>query len=106
MKTVRAGSCESLASCKRTAREGAISIADVTLSFRFCRSLVSSVLGPVALKIQDLPIRERPRERLLSLGVSALSDRELIALVLRNGRRGESALDVAGKLLADFGSLE
>jgi DNA repair protein RadC len=56
--------------------------------------------------MHELPERERPRERLLSLGPEALSDRELIALVLRNGRRGESALDVAGALLVDFGSLE
>jgi DNA repair protein RadC len=60
----------------------------------------------VHLTIKDLPESERPRERLRALGSGALSDRELIALVLRNGRRGESALDVAGKLLADFGSLD
>jgi DNA repair protein RadC len=60
----------------------------------------------VRVTIKDLPERERPRERLLSLGVDALSDRELLALVLRNGRRGESALEVAGALLSEFGSLE
>jgi DNA repair protein RadC len=52
-----------------------------------------------------LPPHERPRERLAALGPDALSDRELIALVLRNGTRGESALDVASGLIAEFGSL-
>jgi DNA repair protein RadC len=53
----------------------------------------------------DLPARERPRERLLRCGPDALSDRELLALVLRHGRRGESALSLAASLLAEYGSL-
>lgn len=60
----------------------------------------------MTLRIKDVPEHERPRERLLARGVEALSERELLALVLRNGRRGESALDVAAALLAEFGSLE
>jgi DNA repair protein RadC len=67
---------------------------------------LGNVAQAVSLKIRDLPERERPRERLFSLGADALSDRELIALVLGAGRRGESALDVAAALLAEFGSLE
>ena len=55
--------------------------------------------------IQSLPEHDRPRERLWARGVEALSERELLALVLRNGRRGESALDLAGTLLAGFGGL-
>ncbi len=53
-----------------------------------------------------MPPSERPRERLGTLGVEALSDRELLALVLRNGRAGVSALDLAAELLAEFGSLQ
>ena len=53
----------------------------------------------------DLPARERPRERLLRLGPEALAERELLALVLGSGRRGESALEVAAALLAEFGGL-
>lgn len=53
----------------------------------------------------DLPARERPRERLTRLGPEALAERELLALVLGSGRRGESALDVATALLAEFGGL-
>jgi DNA repair protein RadC len=52
-----------------------------------------------------LPIQQRPRERLWSVGADALSDPELIALLLRQGRRGESALDMAATLLAEFGGL-
>lgn len=54
--------------------------------------------------IQSLPPSERPRERLLSCGVDALTDRELIALVLRNGTAGKSAIDLAAELIAEYGS--
>ena len=53
-----------------------------------------------------VPPHERPRERLLARGAEALADRELIALILRNGAPDTSALDLAGELLADYGSLE
>jgi len=59
----------------------------------------------MAVPIAALPEHERPRERLAAQGSGALSDRELLALVLRNGTRGESALDLAGGLLAEYGSL-
>lgn len=59
----------------------------------------------MAITMAALPGHERPRERLATVGPDALSDRELLALVLRNGTRGESALDLASGLLADFGSL-
>jgi DNA repair protein RadC len=57
------------------------------------------------MRIADLPARERPRERLVRLGPEALAERELLALVLGSGRRGESALDVAAALIAEFGGL-
>ncbi len=53
----------------------------------------------------DLPAHERPRERLTRCGVEALSERELLALVLRNGRAGEGALDLAASLLAEYRDL-
>lgn len=59
----------------------------------------------MAVPMAALPEHERPRERLAAQGSGALSDRELLALVLRNGIRGESALDLAGGLLAEYGSL-
>src|ERR1700730_3350593 len=51
------------------------------------------------------PMHERPRERLTAQGTQALTERELVALVLRNGAPGESVLDLAASLLAEFGSL-
>jgi DNA repair protein RadC len=55
--------------------------------------------------ITDWPADERPRERLLANGASALSDAELLALFLRVGMRGKSAVDLARDLLRHFGSL-
>lgn len=59
----------------------------------------------MTVPMADVPPHERPRERLAALGVEALSERELVALVLRHGRAGESALDLAAGLLAEYGSL-
>lgn len=59
----------------------------------------------MAVLMADVPSHERPRERLLALGTEALSDRELVALVLRNGAPGLSALDLAADLIAEYGSL-
>jgi len=53
----------------------------------------------------DLPPQERPRERLLQHGPEALSERELLAILLRSGRKGESALDLATSLLSEYGAL-
>lgn len=57
------------------------------------------------MAITDWPEDERPRERLLKQGASALSDAELLALFLRVGVRGKSAVDLARDLLSQFGSL-
>lgn len=51
-----------------------------------------------------LPLRARPRERLLADGREALSDSELLALLLRSGTTGASASDLANDLLAEFGN--
>ena len=57
------------------------------------------------MSIRDWPALERPREKLLQFGVSNLSDAELLAIVIRSGRRGLSAVDLARELLQTFGSL-
>ncbi len=57
------------------------------------------------MSIQDWPELERPREKLLALGAARLSDAELLAIFLRIGIQGKSAVDLARELLADFGSL-
>jgi DNA repair protein RadC len=59
----------------------------------------------VTMAITDWPAEERPREKLLHLGRQALSDAELLAILLRTGSRGQTAVDVARGLLNDFGSL-
>lgn len=56
--------------------------------------------------IKDLPPSERPRERLLARGPSALANQELLAIVLRTGVKSENAVAVAQRLLARFGGLE
>jgi DNA repair protein RadC len=60
---------------------------------------------PKALTIRDWPESERPREKLLERGAQALSDAELLALLLGSGIKGRSAVDLARSLLSDFGSL-
>lgn len=51
--------------------------------------------------IQDLPLDERPRERMARGGASALSDAELIALLIEPGKKGKSSLDIARELVTD-----
>jgi len=57
------------------------------------------------MAITDWPAQERPRERLLAQGPHALSDAELLAIFLRTGMSGKSAVDLARELLQSFGSL-
>lgn len=57
------------------------------------------------MAITDWPASERPREKLIELGAEALSDAELLAIFLRVGVTGKSAVDLARDLLNQFGSL-
>ncbi|MBS53400.1 MAG: hypothetical protein CMI03_11700 [Oceanospirillaceae bacterium] len=57
------------------------------------------------MAISDWPALERPREKLLIHGAHVLSDAELLAIFLRTGVKGKSAVDLARELLSDFGSL-
>lgn len=63
------------------------------MTWRFCMS------------IRDWPAAERPREKLLAHGATSLTDAELLAIFLRTGVAGCSAVDLARHLLADFGTL-
>ena len=56
--------------------------------------------------VRDLPISERPRERLLKLGSEALSAQEILALILGRGIKGESVMVTSQKLLSRFGNLK
>jgi DNA repair protein RadC len=57
------------------------------------------------LGIADWPQQERPRERLLAQGAAGLSDAELVAVCLRSGIRGKSAVDLARELIAACGGV-
>ncbi len=57
------------------------------------------------MAIRDWPAAERPREKLLQKGAAALSDAELLAIFLRTGVRGLTAVDLARQLLDSFGGL-
>lgn len=60
----------------------------------------------VMMSIKDWPEDERPREKLLQRGVGALTDAELLAIFLRVGVAGKSAVDMARDLISEFGSLQ
>ena len=57
------------------------------------------------MNISDLPLDERPREKLFAKGPDALSDAELVAILFRTGVRGRSAIDLARDVLGRCGSL-
>jgi DNA repair protein RadC len=57
------------------------------------------------LKIREMPVDERPREKLLAHGAEALSNAELIGILLRTGRVGTNVVDLARELLKKYGSL-
>jgi DNA repair protein RadC len=58
------------------------------------------------VSVKGLPPEDRPRERLLHHGAGALSSAELLAVLLRSGTRRAGVAELAGRLLAAFGSLE
>lgn len=58
------------------------------------------------MRLKDQPPTERPRERLIAHGPDALSSAELLAILLRAGYKGKTAVDVGRELLAGFGSLD
>jgi len=59
-----------------------------------------------SLRLKDQPINDRPRERLAAKGAEALSNADLIAILLRTGLKGANAVQVGQQLLNRFGSLQ
>src|SRR5512139_2042406 len=59
-----------------------------------------------SMTIHDLPVADRPRERLQRLGVEALSAQEILAVILGRGIAGESVMITAQRLLSQFGGLK
>ena len=60
---------------------------------------------PVANRLREMAVGERPQERLEKFGVGALSDTELLAMLLRSGTRGQDVLTLASRLVSEAGSL-
>jgi DNA repair protein RadC len=60
---------------------------------------------PASNRLRDTAVGERPQERLEKFGAAALSDTELLAMLLRSGTRGQDVLTLAGRLIAEAGSL-
>ena len=54
------------------------------------------------LRIKDFPKQERPRERLAKYGAESLSNSELLAILLRSGTKGDTAIDLATKILKKY----
>src|SRR3989338_627474 len=57
------------------------------------------------MSISHWPIQERPREKLLARGAEQLSDAELLAIFLRTGIKGKSAVSIAHELINHFGNI-
>jgi len=55
--------------------------------------------------IRDFPVDERPRERLINIGPESLSNQELLAILLRTGTKSESVIQLANRMLTQFGGL-
>lgn len=56
----------------------------------------------MGLRIKNLPEHERPREKLIARGVENLTDKELLAILLRTGQKGKSAIDIASNILMKY----
>jgi len=72
---------------------------------RLCRCQSACDIPVPMQTIRNWPASERPREKLLARGPAALSDAELLAIFLRTGVSGKTAVDLARELLAKFGGL-
>lgn len=59
--------------------------------------------GPVAGRLAEVPPKERPREKLLAKGAGALSDEELLAVLLGTGRAGKPVLELSRELVERYG---
>lgn len=57
------------------------------------------------LTVKELPLDDRPREKLLLRGAQSLSDAELVAILLRTGKKGKSVIDIARELISRDGNL-
>jgi DNA repair protein RadC len=55
------------------------------------------------MKIKDISLNNRPRERMMFDGINSLSDSEILAIILQNGSYGENVIDLSNKIISKFG---
>jgi DNA repair protein RadC len=67
---------------------------------------LQSLAKEIAVKVKELPIDDRPREKLRLRGVQSLTDTELVAILLRTGTKGKSVIQVAQDLIQKVGGLD
>ena len=60
----------------------------------------------MAVRIKDIPVYDRPIERLINDGVDKLNNEELLAIILKSGYHGASSKDIANILLSEVGSIK
>ena len=60
----------------------------------------------MSVKLKELPVLERPRERLINVGVENLSDEELLAIILKTGSKEMSVKELSSYILSSFGGIE
>ena len=58
------------------------------------------------VRIKDLPVEQRPREKLLKDGAEILSDAELLAILIGTGTKDKSAIDLANEIIVKYGSFK
>ena len=58
------------------------------------------------MKVKDLPVQERPRERLQKVGVENLSNEELLSIILKSGNRKKSVKELSSDIIAKVGSID
>ena len=58
------------------------------------------------IKISDLPLSQRPMEKLLKYGADSLGNEELLAILLRTGTKGENVIELSTRLISNLGGLD
>ena len=58
------------------------------------------------IRVNDIPLNERPMEKLLKFGVESLSNEELLAILLRTGTKGENVIALSKRLLIELDGLD
>lgn len=100
-------SCSRQSSCKQSFHGKALygETFRPQITFKRRREFMSQLQGYMHMTLRDVPEQDRPRERMLREGAQALSDAELLAVLLRTGTHRESAVILAQRMLKEAGGL-